>query len=205
MRPLLIGLLAASCTTAAWAGDWYVDDDGEAQKMELPITTADWAATEGRFKKHFKRIKPEDWNDDHVPFHEFLDLSDDERLGRTPFIWVIDGDKKLGRLACSMEMVQLAEDRRHGLVAAGGVLFGTGLLVAATLPLGELAIETLDDGVVVFDANARLARCNRRYRELYAPASRRWRRGSRAMGLRWTRSPPPMSPVTSPVARTTAL
>jgi pyruvate-ferredoxin/flavodoxin oxidoreductase len=89
----------------------YVDDDGETQKMELPVTTADWAATEGRFKKHFKRIKPADWDDDQVLFHEFLDLSEDDRIGKTPFIWVIDGDKKLGRLACSMEMVLLAEDR----------------------------------------------------------------------------------------------
>ncbi|MCK5482292.1 MAG: ferredoxin, partial [Gemmatimonadetes bacterium] len=32
-------------------------------------------------------------------------------IGKKPFIWVIDGDKKLGRLACSMEMVLLAEDR----------------------------------------------------------------------------------------------
>ena len=89
----------------------YVDEDGETQKMELPITTADWAATEGRFKKHFKRIKPADWDDDQVLFHEFLDLPEDDRIGKTPFIWVIDGEKKLGRLACSMEMVLLAEDR----------------------------------------------------------------------------------------------
>jgi pyruvate-ferredoxin/flavodoxin oxidoreductase len=89
----------------------YVDDAGETQKMELPVTTADWAATEGRFKKHFKRIKPADWDDDQVLFHEFLDMSEDDRLGKTPFVWVIDGEKKLGRLACSIEMVLLAEDR----------------------------------------------------------------------------------------------
>ncbi|MDP2483441.1 MAG: 2-oxoacid:acceptor oxidoreductase family protein, partial [Candidatus Palauibacterales bacterium] len=89
----------------------YVGEDGQTQKMELPVTTADWAATEGRFKKHFKRIKPADWDDDQVPFHEFLDLSEEERVGKTPFIWVIDSEKKLGRLACSIEMVLLAEDR----------------------------------------------------------------------------------------------
>ncbi|MEJ2339260.1 MAG: ferredoxin, partial [Gemmatimonadales bacterium] len=88
-----------------------VAEDGQTQKMELPVTTADWAATEGRFKKHFKRIKPADWDDDQVPFHEFLDLQEDDRVGKTPFIWVIDADRKLGRLACSIEMVLLAEDR----------------------------------------------------------------------------------------------
>jgi pyruvate-ferredoxin/flavodoxin oxidoreductase len=89
----------------------YVDDAGEIQKMELPVTTADWAATEGRFKKHFKRIKPAEWDDDQVLFHEFLDMSEDDRVDKTPFVWVIDGEKKLGRLACSIEMVLLAEDR----------------------------------------------------------------------------------------------
>ncbi len=89
----------------------YADEDGHSQKMELPVTTADWAATEGRFKKHFKRIKPADWDDEQVLFHEFLDLSEDARVGKKPFIWVIDADKKLGRLACSMEMVLLGEDR----------------------------------------------------------------------------------------------
>jgi hypothetical protein len=35
--------------------------------------------------------------------------------------------------------IALAEERRHGLVGAGVVLFGAGLLVAALLPLGSLA------------------------------------------------------------------
>jgi pyruvate-ferredoxin/flavodoxin oxidoreductase len=89
----------------------HMDEDGQLQKMELPVTTADWAATEGRFKKHFKRIKSADWDDGQVLFHEFLDLSEEERVGKSPFIWVIEAEKKLGRLACSMEMVLLAEDR----------------------------------------------------------------------------------------------
>jgi pyruvate-ferredoxin/flavodoxin oxidoreductase len=31
----------------------YVAEDGAAAKMELPLTIADWAATETRFRKHF--------------------------------------------------------------------------------------------------------------------------------------------------------
>ncbi|MEE8488642.1 MAG: 2-oxoacid:acceptor oxidoreductase family protein, partial [Gemmatimonadota bacterium] len=34
----------------------YVDDEGAEQTMELPLTIADWAATEGRFRKHFRPI-----------------------------------------------------------------------------------------------------------------------------------------------------
>ncbi len=35
----------------------YKDDEGGEQTLELPLTIADWAYTEGRFKKHFKRAK----------------------------------------------------------------------------------------------------------------------------------------------------
>jgi pyruvate-ferredoxin/flavodoxin oxidoreductase len=60
--------------------------------MELPLTIADWAATEARFKKHFKEVKPEKWNEDMVPFHEFVALPADEREGKTAFIHAVSGD-----------------------------------------------------------------------------------------------------------------
>jgi pyruvate-ferredoxin/flavodoxin oxidoreductase len=90
----------------------YLDDDGQEQVLELPVSTADWAATEGRFKKHFKPIRRDDWDDDtQVLFHEFVAMSEDERVGLTPFVWTINEGRKLNRLACSLEIVALAEDR----------------------------------------------------------------------------------------------
>ncbi|MCL7965833.1 MAG: ferredoxin, partial [marine benthic group bacterium] len=49
--------------------------------------------------------------DTQVLFHEFVAMSAEERLGRTPFVWTINDGRKLNRLACSMEIVALAEDR----------------------------------------------------------------------------------------------
>jgi pyruvate-ferredoxin/flavodoxin oxidoreductase len=90
----------------------YVDDEGEEQVMELPVTIADWAATETRFKKHFKSIKKDDWDDDtQRVFHEFVAADEEEREGKTPFIWSIDDEKKLERTRVSTEIVQLAEER----------------------------------------------------------------------------------------------
>ena len=54
----------------------YVGDDGEEATLTLPVTTADWAATEPRFGRHFRAIPRAEWADDQVPFAEFLDLSD---------------------------------------------------------------------------------------------------------------------------------
>jgi pyruvate-ferredoxin/flavodoxin oxidoreductase len=89
----------------------YVDDEGEPSSMELPVTTADWAATEVRFRKNFQKLPPEEWNGDTIPFHEFMALDSGERVGRVPFIWAIDGEKRLERLQVSAQMVSLAEDR----------------------------------------------------------------------------------------------
>jgi hypothetical protein len=37
----------------------YLDDAGVEQRRTLPVTTADWAATEARFKRHFTPLPPD--------------------------------------------------------------------------------------------------------------------------------------------------
>ncbi|UCC71956.1 MAG: 2-oxoacid:acceptor oxidoreductase family protein [Gemmatimonadota bacterium] len=89
----------------------YVDDEGQEQTMELPLTIADWAATESRFRKHFKKLAADVSEEELVPFHEYVALPKDERNGQIPFIYVIDAERRLTRLTLSEEMVELAEDR----------------------------------------------------------------------------------------------
>jgi pyruvate-ferredoxin/flavodoxin oxidoreductase len=89
----------------------YVDDEGNEASMELPLTTADWAATEVRFRKNFAVLKKEEWDDDTLPFHEFMELSHEDRIGKVPFIWTLEKDRTLKRMRCSNEMVILADDR----------------------------------------------------------------------------------------------
>jgi pyruvate-ferredoxin/flavodoxin oxidoreductase len=92
----------------------YVDEDGNAARMELPVTIADWAATEGRFKKHFHPLRAEDADEALVLFHELMALPEAEREGRRPFIYALGRDRRLTRLAVSGEMVALADERlRH--------------------------------------------------------------------------------------------
>ena len=89
----------------------YVDDEGNAASMELPLTTADWAATEGRFRKHFKDVKRDKWTDDMTPFHELVALPVAERAGKQPFVWAKAKDGRLTRLAVTDDIVRLADDR----------------------------------------------------------------------------------------------
>ncbi|HUG39661.1 MAG TPA: 2-oxoacid:acceptor oxidoreductase family protein [Longimicrobiales bacterium] len=89
----------------------YIDRAGAEQTMALPVTIADWAATEGRFKKHFKAVPDDQGADDMVVFHEFVAMAAEDRDGKTPFIWTARDDRTLERLRVSGEIVGLAEER----------------------------------------------------------------------------------------------
>jgi pyruvate-ferredoxin/flavodoxin oxidoreductase len=89
----------------------YKDENGKAQAMVLPMTIADWAATEGRFAKHFKRVNPAKIQGELAPYHEYLRLSDEEAKGKTPFIYVLTRDGRLDRWTVAEEMVTLGRER----------------------------------------------------------------------------------------------
>lgn len=90
----------------------YTDDKGAPAEMTVPFTFADFAMSEGRFRKHFRKAPPETWNDSMVPLAEFLDLSEDERDGLFPYIWGVDGKNRLMRVLVSAELVLSTEERR---------------------------------------------------------------------------------------------
>jgi pyruvate-ferredoxin/flavodoxin oxidoreductase len=89
----------------------YLNENGKEETMTLPMTIADWAATELRFAKQFRRIKPANINGELVLYHDYLKLSDDECSGKTPFIYVLDRERRLDRYAVSEELVQLGRER----------------------------------------------------------------------------------------------
>ena len=91
----------------------YLDEKGKEAQLEVPFTFADFAVTEGRFRKHFRKAPPETWSDDMIPFHEFLDMDEDDREDRFPYIWAVDAKNRLMRVICSQEIVLSAEERRQ--------------------------------------------------------------------------------------------
>ncbi len=90
----------------------YLDDEGREASLELPMTFADFAVTEGRFRKHFRKAPQDAWNDSMIPLAEFLDVDPDEREGRFPYIWALDKKNRLMRVMVSAEMAVSAEERR---------------------------------------------------------------------------------------------
>jgi pyruvate-ferredoxin/flavodoxin oxidoreductase len=91
----------------------YLDQAGAEQTLELPVTIADWAATEGRFKQHFTEAPAAAWTDAMLPFHEYLALSSADRRGHTPYILALTKERTLRRLNVSAEIVQLAQERQQ--------------------------------------------------------------------------------------------
>ncbi len=128
----------------------YVDENGAEARMRLPFTFADFAATEGRFRKHFRKVPREAWNDEMTPFHEFLDMDEDEREGLFPYIWATDEKNRLIRIVCSAEIVRSAEERRgfwrqlKGLAGIGGDMdIETAVARAKSEMAGKLASALL--------------------------------------------------------------
>jgi pyruvate-ferredoxin/flavodoxin oxidoreductase len=87
----------------------YVDADGTPKLLALPLTPADFALGEVRFKKHFRKLAE---TADGVPVHEYVTLSPGAREGRTPFVWSTNDEKRLIRLELDAPIVHLVEERR---------------------------------------------------------------------------------------------
>jgi pyruvate-ferredoxin/flavodoxin oxidoreductase len=87
----------------------YTDDAGEMQTMELPLTIADWALGEARFRDHYHELSE---TDEAVPFHEFVAMDESSRSGSVPYIYTLDAEKRLKKVGVSAGLVALAEDRQ---------------------------------------------------------------------------------------------
>jgi pyruvate-ferredoxin/flavodoxin oxidoreductase len=87
-------------------------ENGAEKSMELPMTFADFAITEARFRKHFRKAPHDTWNENMVPLHEFIEMDQDEREGKFPYIWTVDKKQHLGRVLVGKPIVESTEERR---------------------------------------------------------------------------------------------
>ncbi len=89
----------------------YMDENGKECSMQLPMTFADFAATEGRFRKQFRIAPADTWSDEMAPLHEFLEIDADDREELIPYIWGVNDKNRLIRIICSAEMVLSCQER----------------------------------------------------------------------------------------------
>lgn len=87
-------------------------EKGMEKEMTLPMTFADFAITEGRFRKHFRKAPRDTWNDNMIPLHAFIAMEEEEREGKFPFIWAVDRKQHLSRVLVAKPIVDSCEERR---------------------------------------------------------------------------------------------
>ena len=87
-------------------------ENGREKSMEVAMTFADFALTEGRFRKHFRTAPRSAWNDNMIVLADFLELDEDEREGKFPFIWAVDRKQHLNRVLVAKPIVASCEERR---------------------------------------------------------------------------------------------
>lgn len=87
-------------------------ENGREKSMEISMTFADFAITEARFRKHFRKVPRDAWNDNMIPLVEFLDMATEDREGKFPFIWAVDKKQHLSRVLVAEKIVESCEERR---------------------------------------------------------------------------------------------
>jgi len=80
--------------------------------MELPTTFVDFAVTETRFRKHFRKVPRDAWHEDMALVSDYLELDEDDREGKVPYVWALDAKRELSRLLVAEPMIKSAEERR---------------------------------------------------------------------------------------------
>ncbi len=89
----------------------HLDENGQLQLLTTPLTPAEFALGEVRFKKQFRKLAAD--QEGAVPIDEFVALPNAARAGKVPFIYATDGKRRLIKLACAPAIVALVEDRRR--------------------------------------------------------------------------------------------
>ncbi|MFY0627451.1 MAG: 2-oxoacid:acceptor oxidoreductase family protein [Reichenbachiella sp.] len=96
-------------------------ENGREKIMEVAMTFADFAITEARFRKHFRKAPRDSWNDNMIPLVDFLEMEADERKGKFPFIWAVDRKQLLSRVLVAQPIVDSCEERRDFWIMLKGI------------------------------------------------------------------------------------
>jgi pyruvate-ferredoxin/flavodoxin oxidoreductase len=117
------GILPEECFdlegNPAMDDDWptykleYVDEKGNPGKIDTAMTFADFAVTEGRFRKQFRTVPADAWNDNMIPLAEFLELTSEDREEKFPYIWAVNQKNRLIRVMPAEPIVRSCEDRKN--------------------------------------------------------------------------------------------
>lgn len=85
--------------------------DQERDFVETVFTFGDWAAWNPDYRDHFLPVSSNAWTEDLIPLDLYLRLQTDDRIGKVPFIWMVDGDQQLHRVVVSWPVTVASQER----------------------------------------------------------------------------------------------
>ena len=89
----------------------YEQAEGDREEMSLAFTFADYALLMPALHEHFRMVPKGYESDDLVPVADYLERDDESVERLVPFVWGIDEDGTLIRLAISRALVFACRDR----------------------------------------------------------------------------------------------
>ena len=98
--------------------DWPVyeyahkDADANEVKMEVAFTLADFAALNPSHASDFRIVPPEYWTGDLIILSEYLRMTEEERYGKVPFIWMTGADSQMLKVAVSWKLVLETDEKQ---------------------------------------------------------------------------------------------
>ena len=85
--------------------------DQEEQSVEVFFTFADFALLEPAYRQHFRAVPPGVPLDDLVTVADYLELDDEDAARQIPYIWAVDGEGSLIRVALTRRLAFACRDR----------------------------------------------------------------------------------------------
>ena len=88
-----------------------VNAGGEKEEMEFPFTFADQAALNPANHNHFMQVDAAYWNDNLISLTDYMANGVEENVGKVPFIWMMNANNELQKVAVSWTIVLATQER----------------------------------------------------------------------------------------------
>jgi len=102
----------------------YEDPDLQRLRELVAFTPVDFLACDARFSTHFSPVEKAEWSEDMAAAAECVGPQGQDGKGRTPWIWMVDGDGALRRLRVGelpMRVAAACAETWRSLQELGGV------------------------------------------------------------------------------------
>ncbi|MFC2175452.1 hypothetical protein ACFLR1_00600 [Bacteroidota bacterium] len=110
---------------SSWGSRWNIDHNPQIQNnwtehevtlkdnevLNIVFTYADFMSLEKDCYTEFAKVDAQFWTNDLVPLSDYLTSSSEEQIGKVPFIWMIDEELTIYRVAVSWKATMASLER----------------------------------------------------------------------------------------------